>query len=335
MKNVTMKDIAEKLGVSVVAVSKALHNKEGVSEALRAKIFRTANEMGYRYNARTALPEERLSHNIAVVVAERFFQEDSFYFKYFKCISAILQEQGYYSVYQALSWHDEQGLVFPQAYRDGNVDAFIILGQICKDYSRLLTNTGLPVVCLDFYDDQSGVDCIIGNSFYASYEITNYLIGYEHRKIAFVGNIRSTSSIQDRYLGYYKSLLEHGIPLKNEYVIPDRDGTGSYIELELPREMPTAFVCNCDEIACRLIAKLQEMGYKVPEDISVVGFDNSVYSTISTPQITTVEVSIEEMSKLAVSTILKKINNPSYTCGRIHINGRIIYRNSVAKAAQI
>ena len=150
-----------------------------------------------------------------------------------------------------------------------------------------------------------------------------------HRKLAFVGSVKATSSIQDRYLGYMKSLMEHNIFVSSNYVLEDRGADGLMKPIDLPVDMPTAFVCNCDGTAYQLIGQLKKEGYRVPQDISVTGFDNSVYSEMSDPKITTIEVNTEQMSALAVETILKKIENPAYSIGRMPVGGRIIYKNSV------
>ncbi len=94
--------------------------------------------------------------------------------------------------------------------------------------------------------------------------------------------------------------------------------------------MPTAFVCNCDEVACRLILLLTENSYKVPDDVSVTGFDNSVFSSISVPNITTFEVNTAQMSSIAVESLMKKIVSPSETIGMIQVKGHIVYKDSVA-----
>lgn len=158
--------------------------------------------------------------------------------------------------------------------------------------------------------------------------MTNYLIRNGHRRIAYVGNIYSTSSIQDRYLGYYKSLLEHGMQLDHSLILSDRDDKGKFIDIALPDPLPTAFVCNCDQIAYLLVDKLKLNGYSIPEDCSVVGFDNDIYATLTSPQLTTVEVDIEQMAKSAVKFIMDKIENPHRKFGRVMVQGNIIYRQS-------
>ncbi|MBM7651808.1 LacI family DNA-binding transcriptional regulator [Neobacillus cucumis] len=328
--NVTMRDIAEKLGVSSVTISKALNNKEGVSDELKEKIKLVAEEMGYRFNTHAKSMKEGLSYNLGIVIQERFTgTTTSFYLQFYQLLSRVLESYHYSGILHILSHDDEAELVLPRIYTEKKVDGLIFLGQIHKQYVEEIQKIDIPAVFLDFYTDQNEIDSVLTDNFYGVYEITNYLIRNGHRKIAFVGDVHATSSIQDRYLGYYKSLLEHRMDLNHEYVIKDRDERGHYIELEIPNDMPTAFVCNNDEVAYNLINELQKRGISVPEDCSVVGFDNSIFATLTEPPLTTVAVDMEEMSKVSVKFIMEKLNDPTKKYGRTFIKGNIIYRDSV------
>lgn len=329
-KSVTMSDIAERLGISTVAVSKALSGQKGVSQALREQVKKTASEMGYKLKSGVQ-KKSSLSNNIGLLVAERYISDNSFYFKFIRGLSTEMQKHGNYVFFHTLTQKNEDSGVLPDIFFHQRVDGIIILGQVSDSYTKAALDTKIPIIFLDFYNDLTSDGCIISDSFYGSYEMTNYLIANGHRNIAFVGNIHSTSSIQDRFLGYTKSLMEHEIPIHDYFIISDRDTrTGKLTPIELPMIMPTAFVCNCDEVACKLIAQLKENGYRVPEDISVTGFDNSVYSTISTPNITTVEVNTEQMAQIAVESLLTKIRSPRSVTGMIQVKGKILYKDSVA-----
>lgn len=330
--NVTMRDIAEKLGVSSVTISKALNDKEGVSDELKEKIKVVAEEMGYRFNTHAKSMKEGLSYNLGIVIPERFTgTTQSFYLQFYQLLSKVLDNYHYSGILNILSQDDEDKLVLPRIYNEKKVDGLIFLGQIDKKYVAEIQNIESPVIFLDFYTDQNEIDCVLTDNFYGVYEVTNYLIRNGHRKIAFVGNVHATSSIQDRFLGYYKSLLEHRIDLKDVYVIKDRDELGRYIDIKFPADMPTAFVCNNDEVAYNLINELQKNGIQVPEDCSVVGFDNSIYAKLTNPSLTTVAVDMEEMSKVAVKFIMEKLKNPQKKYGRTFIKGNIIHRGSVKK----
>ncbi|MNO14573.1 HTH-type transcriptional repressor CytR [compost metagenome] len=327
-----MKDIADKLGVSSVTVSKALNDKEGVSESLKIKIKKVASEMGYRFNSAAKSIKDGLSYNIGVMIPHRFTGvNDSFYLRVYQQIAIHLDHYGYFGILNILSNEDEEQLNFPRVYSENKVDGIIVLGQVGKKYIETVQNMALPKLFLDFYDEHADIDSIITDNFYGAYELTNYLIQCGHREIAYVGNIYSTSSIQDRFLGYYKSLLEHGLSYDERLLLNDRDERGKYIDIQLPEQMPTAFVCNCDQVAYNLCERLTGMGYSIPQDFSVVGFDNDIYATLTNPQLTTVEVDIQEMARTAVKSIMDKVSNPNRRNGRVLVQGNIIYRDSVRK----
>ncbi|MFD1956086.1 substrate-binding domain-containing protein [Paenibacillus thailandensis] len=331
-KPITMRDIANRIGVSSVTVSKALNDKEGVSDELKEQIKLLAHEMGYRINTAAKSMREGLTYNIGVVIPERFTgPNQSFYMQVYQEISKSLEAHGYYGILHILSAADEEELALPRIYYERKVDGFILLGQINKPYIEVIEEIEQPKLFLDFYDEHSHIDSIVTDNFYGAYELTNYLVRQGHRQIAYVGNIYSTSSIQDRFLGYYKSLLEHNIRLQPEYIVNDRDEQGAYIDIELPSVLPTAFVCNCDQVAYSLVQKLKQSGYKVPDDCSVVGFDNDIYATLTEPHLTTVEVNIKQMAQTAIQSILKKIDDPASSFGRTVVQGKIIYRDSVKK----
>ncbi|MDA3845177.1 MAG: LacI family DNA-binding transcriptional regulator, partial [Vallitaleaceae bacterium] len=240
-KTITMQDIADKIGVSKVTVSKALSDKDGVSEELKKKIKSLADELGYRYNASAQAMKSGVSFNVGVIVPEKFTGDyRSFYLTVYQHLTKALEVYRYSSILHILSDEDELNLTLPRSYFDRKVDAYIVLGQVSKGYVELLNNSEVPIIFLDFYDDHAEVDSINTDNFYGAYGLTNYLIKNNHMAIAFVGSIHSTSSIQDRYLGYYKSLLEHKILVNQAYIIEDRDSKGKLIPIELPKEMPTA-----------------------------------------------------------------------------------------------
>ena len=174
------------------------------------------------------------------------------------------------------------------------------------------------------------MDSITTDNFFDMYLLTDYLIRNNHTRIGFVGNIMATSSIQDRYMGFYKAMIENQLKPRQDWLISDRTNDGHSIDFVLPDEMPTAFVCNCDEVAYRFVKVLQAMGFRVPEDISVVGFDN--YSTAegsATLHITTVEIDMKGLAHAAINAIVKRYKNPAYRAGRILIGGKIVIKDSV------
>ena len=328
-KNVTMKYLAESLNISIVTVSKALNNKEGVSEELRKKIKDLANYMGYKSNNSTKNIKDKPTHNIGVIVSKRFLGKDSFYLQIYQHITTVLQEQSYYAILEVIDYENEKNNTLPKLYNDNRVDAIVILGYMEKSYIKSLKSMDIPFIFLDYYDSDYDTDSVNNDNYYASYEITSYLIKQGHKDIGFIGNIYTTNTIQDRFLGYCKALIENKISINYEWTISDINEDGSYISIELPVNLPTAFVCNCDKVAFNFVQLLNKKGLSVPNDCSIVSFDNDLYSTICNPKLTSIEADKEAMARKAVDLILDKLKDKEKNVERVLIKSRIIKRDSV------
>ncbi|MBE6023119.1 MAG: LacI family transcriptional regulator [Cellulosilyticum sp.] len=329
-KAVKLEDIAKRLGVSNVTVSKALSDKSGVSEEMRKRIKGLAQQMGYIPLSSQKTKENKGTGNIGVLVPSRFIDgSTSFYWAIYQMVVTKLQARGYYAILEILDDVDEENCQLPKMIQDEKIDGLIMIGQVNAKYSEYIwKNNIVPVIFLDFYDTHMEYDTIISDGFYGMYVLTDYLIKMGHRDIGFVGKVLYTSSITDRFFGYQKALLENHIPMRKEWVIDDRDMENN-IKIELPNKLPTAFACNSDLAANMMISTLATRGLIVPDDISIVGFDNYLYSTLSTAQITTYEVKIDKMAELGVKTLLRKINHKEYTKGVQIITGQMVVKDTV------
>ena len=334
-KAVKLEDIAKKVGVSNVTVSKALADKSGVSEELRKRIKDLAEEMGYIPISAQKPKEKKGTGNIGVLVPSRFIDNNSsFYWAIYQNVVTKLQAKGYYAILEILDLEDEEACNLPKMIQDEKIDGLIMIGQVSTKYSDYIWKSKLvPVVFLDFYDNHMEYDTIISDGFYGMYVLTNYLVQMGHKEIGFVGTLLTTSSITDRYFGYQKALLENNISFSSKWLIDDRDMENNRIELELPENLPTAFACNSDLTAHLLIKKLAQRGISVPEDISIVGFDNYLRADLSNIQITTYEVEMDKMAELGVKTLLRKINHKEYVKGVQIVTGHMVIKDTVKAKA--
>jgi len=337
VKAVKLADIAEKVGVSVVTVSKALSGQKGVSEEMRARIKELADEMGYT-PIHAAQTGRSRSYTIGVVTFETYFTRfASFYWKMYQELATRAVKKNCFSMLEVISNYDEENCVWPKLITENQkIDGIIVIGRPKINYLKMLyQNKRIPMVFMDFYDDEEVVDSVISASFNGMYRMTEYLIKNGHTRIAFVGTLMYTESITDRYFGYCKALMEHGIKVRPDWIIRDRDYQDGVIgieyRLQLPKEMPTAFVCNNDVTAYALIKQLEEKNYRVPEDISIVGYDDYLYAEYGDSKITTYLVDMGEMSKIALSCMIKRIENISMNASVHIVNGRIIERSTVKK----
>ena len=332
-KAVKLADIAKRVGVSNVTVSKALSDKSGVSEELRGRIKEIAAQMGYVPISTQKAKEKKGTGNIGILVPERFMgYNTSFYWAIYQNLITILQVKDYYAILEIIEGEAEQQCCLPKVLQDDKVDGIIIMGQVNNRYSEFIwKNKQVPVMFLDFYDTHMEYDTVISDGFYGMYVLTDYLIKLGHKEIGFVGTPLATSSITDRYFGYQKALLENGIDIHKEWIIQDRDMDNVTKKVELPEKLPTAFACNNDFIADVMVKLLEDRGLRVPEDVSVVGFDNYLYTNITNAKITTYDVERYKMAEIIVKTLLKKISHKDYVKGVQIVTGHMVIKETTGK----
>lgn len=327
MKKATMRDIGKACGVSAVTVSKALAGKSGMSDKVRNRILKAAEEMNYQYPGNEKLRQRR-NLDIGILIPDRYFAPESFYSVMYKRLVRKLAEMGHFGLLELLTPEADRERVLPHLISGRHVDGLILLGQPGREYYRMLASQETPVVFLDFYDEQGCADCVVGDNTYGCYRLTSHLIHNGHTEIGFVGNVHATSSIMDRYLGYYRAMLSHLLPVREEWILSDRDEQGTITDIVLPEKLPTAFVCNCDLIASRLIRQLSDRGIHVPEDISVVGFDDFRVGENDEIGISTFRVDMESMIELAVKTVVERCSGQKKPFGRTVVGGQPVYRES-------
>lgn len=335
-KTIKMADIAGRLGVSVVTVSKALSGQKGVSDEMRQKIKQVADELGYVRTIQEKNSIVQKSYTLGIIVAERFLADNqSFYWSLYQEVSRNAVRKSCFSLLEVISYKDEMECAMPKVLSEDKADGLVLMGTFDRKYVNFLKKKSKkPLVSLDSFDVEGEMDSVVSNNMVGAYTVTNNLFDMGHKNIGFVGTRLATASIDDRYFGYLKSLMEHGMEVNREWVLDDRDRRTGKVDYEeyfpLPKgEMPTAFFCNCDLTANLMIRKLSEAGYRVPEDISVAGFDNFMDVQLLGTGITTYEINLRGMARRAVHILTRKIENPEYYSGMCVIAGKFIPKGSV------
>lgn len=320
-KKISMQDIANRLNISRMTVSKAFKNDTDISSDMKEKVRLVAQEMGYQY-------VKNEQYELIVLVPEIFLAEtEDFYTTLYKRLNENAITKNISLVLKIVSKLDEKNLNIH--FSTSNKDGIMMLGQFEKSFVKAVEALELPLVCVDFYYDDLALDSIVSNNFNAGYIATKYLLNHGHQSIGYVGRIPSTNSIIDRYLGFTKALIEQGLDYKNALILEDRNELGEMKPVVLPSVLPSAFLCNNDHSAYLLIQKLNKQGYKVPEDISIIGFDDVIYSKISNPQITTMKVSRKYMAEQAITLMLRRINNKKAKLINMTLECLMVERESV------
>ena len=327
---VTMQTIADRIGISKVSVSKALNGQPGISQTLRREIQKTALEMGYMRQSEAGLKHRKL----AFVVPKRFFlKNENFYTTIYYYLNKKCQISGQALSNFVVNSEEERCLATPSLLSTDNFDGIFIAGEISENYLKSLVRLGIPIVLIDFYKASMNLDCIISDNFYLGYCATVHLIENGHRKIGFIGDIHETTSIMDRYYGYCKALRQNGLPVNDRWHIVNNDPqTGVYnLDVELPEDLPTAFVCHCDMAAHFLMQSLVKAGFSVPADVSVISFDNTDLSRFTTPKLSTFDISRQKIALEAFGRMMGRLDDRAGEPQRIYINNSFIARESIKK----
>lgn len=326
MKKVTMQNIADEVGVSRMTVSKCFQDSDDISAEMKERIRKVAAKLGYIYS-------KQARYRALVLVSEVFLAKtEDFYNSLYQRLNEF---GGLNNITLSLVVIRNQGEASAALDSEaGTADGILILGQQPPAVVEEVKRRGLPVICVDFYYRNLEVDTVSCNNFQAAFNLTSYLIERGHQNIAFVGNLNATSSINDRYFGYSKALLEAELPMSKELRLDDRNERNELVALTLPAQLPTAFVCNNDHVAYLLIKQLKKEGFRVPEDVSVAGFDDVIYSSISEPAITTMRVTRKNMAEQAIKLLLRRMKNPKAEIRNITVECRLIERESVAQVNQ-
>lgn len=338
-KNITLKDIAEELQISIVTVSNALAGRSGVGAGLRVEIEKKAQEMGYhrkpRREKKTAAKSRiyRTGTRIGVTVEDRYLKKyTSFYWEMYQRVVVAASALGCFVSLEVLTNEQEKRQELPLLLADEGIDGLIVLGMPEKAYLKKIYQTAArPILFLDFTDDEIPCDAVVSNGFYGMYQMTNYLIGLGHTEIGFIGNYLATGSIMDRYQGFCKSLLEHGIRENREWVLSDRDTVTGKTGICFPEHLPTAFVCNCDYTAGMAAELLTGAGYRIPEDISLVGFDDFLAGGSLQGKLTTYAVDMDAMAHQGLKLLLRRINEGAQERVVRTVDGKMVIRQSVRR----
>ncbi|HHY83796.1 MAG TPA: LacI family transcriptional regulator [Clostridiales bacterium] len=327
-KRVTLQDIADKLNISKVSVSKAINNQPGISEDLRKKILSLAYESGY---IKTNANHHIRSNNFAFIVQQKFFiRNENFYTVIYYHLNELCTADGKNLLLFVVNPDDTENGVFTQLNKN-TVDGFFIGGEINESYLHMLNNMGIPMVFIDFFNPHVNKDCVLIDNFNISFYVTSYLFYKGHRKIGFVGNQFSTANVLDRFYGYRKALNTYNLEYREEWLLNNyNQETGLHtLDIELPKEMPTAFVCHCDMSAYFFIQKLNSLNIRVPEDVSIISFDNTMLAQSCTPPLTSVDINKKEFASMAYDLLNNRIRHPQNEVRRTYLNTKIYERESV------
>ena len=337
MKKPTLQEIASALGVSRTTVWKVFSGQKGVSDDLRNRIIVKAQEMNYKLpegirSSQTPEPEPPV--NIALAVCRP--ETSIFWMDIIHQIAKELSCHNVNLVYTYLPSFISWNYVLPASLTNGNTHGIIIMNVYNEELLRLLAACPIPKV---FFDTATAVpaaelngDLLLTENYTSISKITEHLIKKGRKSFGFIGDINYAKSNFERFDGFSRTLLQHGLPVNPELNLTSSIGIDTYkeeIESFLDRlpSMPDAFVCASDYVGCILMQLLTKRGIRIPEDVALSGFDaNPEYPLAE--NLTTVQVFNQEIGFRLALQILYRVQHPNVPFETTYIATKVILRGS-------
>lgn len=329
----TIKDIARKADVSVATVSKVMNGYDDIGDATKAKVLKIIKENNYRPKANAQSLRTNKSFLVGLFFKEH--QDTGVKHPFFRGIISGLEEKllenNYDMILFSANWEDQFSYLEKCQFR--NVDGAILMG-VPKDDPKLreLLNSKIPSVFIDLDISDKKASYIISNNEEGARKAVRHLAELGHKKIATIKGEQITIPTQKRLAGYKAEMRAQNLEIKDEWIIQGRfsvDGGVKAMQkiLELDNQ-PTAIFCMGDEIAVGAMQTIKEAGLKVPDDYSIVGFDDIEISQYLNPALTTIRQQKEEMGIEAANMVLELINNQEEKVEPVIIDTELVLRDS-------
>lgn len=332
--NITLRDIARRTGFSVNTVSHALQDKPDISEKTSGLIKQAAKEMGYIGNSSASYLRSGISKSIAIILGDISNPHFSIMVRE---IERFIKKSGYTTFILNTDEDEENEYRAILSAVQKNVDGIILCPvQKSHDNIRFLQRTGVPFVLIGRRFSDEDADYVVCDDVNGGTIATKHLLDLGHRNILFLNGPLHISSARERLQGYEKAFSESGIPCRQELIHSGSVRTGGWGD-SLKKsfgEHPeiTAVLAFSDMIAWESVLSLNQTGLRVPEDISVVGFDNIQSKFMFPMLLTTVSSSKSTMAKTAAKLLLDKIRTNTKTQNQIVIDTKLIVRESTGTA---
>lgn len=331
---VTIEDVAKAAGVSIATVSRALRGLPNVVPSTRERVLRVADQMNYAVDAHASRLASGKSMTVGLVVP---LTGQWFYNKVATTIEAILMQEGYDVLRYTVDSIEHESRVFNRLVSSRRVDGVVFITVAIDDRSlALLKDARQPVVTIE---SETGLfPAVSCNNYEAARTVTQHLCNLGHRGIGLISGLRDDpmhfGPPGERRRGYVDVLTEHGIPVRPELEVPGNyslaGGAEAMGRLLSIKDPPTAVFAFSDEMATGALKTVEEIGLRVPDDVSVVGFDDHDFSEYL--HLTTVRQPLESMGEYAAAMLLRLINGDADVPLKTLLDTRLVVRSTTGRA---
>lgn len=329
-----MQDIAKKAGVSPGTVSNALNNRKGVGKDTKARIINIAEEMGYFKTVKKN--EGKVIRLIKFRRHGHVVSDTPFFSSLIEGCEKECRENEYELLISQVEYSENAKADVLKIINNHKIDGVLLLAtEMYEEDFQYFEDIDVPIVLVDGYFKIKDYDSVVINNTKGAFLATKYLIDKGHTNIGLLGSSVEIKNFKYRVEGFKKTLKNYKIDFKEENVINvDSTIEGSYNETKQylennNKKLPSGFFALNDIIALGAMKAMIEKGLRIPEDVSIVGFDDIPFSSFSNPELTTIKVKADVMGNLAAKRLIEKIEYDEKSVLKIEINTEIIERDSV------
>ena len=336
---VTIKDVAALAGVSPSTVSRTCKNNPSISEETKERVRKAMAELGYEPNFQASNLASQNSRTIGIILpaSAKEVYENSFYLEAIQGISHYCNGRQYMTT--IVTGQDEAEILnaVRSMSRSGKVDGFIILYSKKEDpVIDYLFNEGLLYILIGKATQYTNQTIYIDNdNLLAGREAAEYLYQLGHRRIAYLGSDSSLMFSADRKAGYQLALASHQLPVRPEYCVEVKNVSENNEEairgLLMQKDRQTAILVSDDILAVSLERVCLENHLAIPEDLSIISFNNSLFARLTSPQLTSIDIGAGQLGSEAASQIINHIENPNLLATKIIVPHHLIERDSCCK----
>jgi LacI family transcriptional regulator len=343
-----MDDIAKLANVSKAAVSLAFSGKPGIGSETRERILQVAHEAGYTPRARTVASTSKEDKSLLFlvctssgIVLQEYYQQP-FFKELIHYIEERCRQKGYSLIFSTIDmefFERDIQTIAGEKHSEGT----ILLGTNLNRKQISDIHHKLPnLIVLDTYFETLPVQFIQINNVMGAYQAGSYLCETGHTSIGYIASNVRIHNFEERRRGFFTALAEHGLDVPESRtlsvaptILTSQEDLKQQLNayLNTGHSLPTAWFCECDYIAISAMKTMNELGIRVPQDTSIIGFDNINESRIVTPELTSIHVEKERMATLAVEMLIEAIEQGAQTVAKITVDTRFVERNSCAPPA--
>lgn len=335
MKSTTIYDVAKEAGVSIATVSNAINGKGKVSKKKREEILQVMERLNYQPSVIASALMGKRTYTIGLLIPD---VSNPFFSEIARTVEDLAHSEGYSVIVCSTDNRDERVEKYVRLLEQKNVDGILIgTGVESAEMLSLLAEKSFPIVMIAREAAGIAVHSVLTDDFRGGELAAQYLLSQGHRKMAILSENIKVSSSFERVRGFRFGLFEAGITLGAEDILSCesniKDGKRAAAAMISQDDRPTALFCCNDLLAIGALQAAKELELSVPAELSIIGFDDTILSTVTNPTLTTIAQPMDQMVKLAFDLLIGSLDNADDIKQRIVMQPQLVIRESTGAPA--